>query len=149
MCAVRTGLHGGQAIAELPLGGSASRGETCLALAALSGVSKSWPAYAVVMCHSESKKQLPQSVSQVVQLSTLPRELWVGLPVFHPQEQQGSLADWESFDVGVVIDVEPDADFPDEYRCQFVAGFIGETSTLRYAPWNLWVPADLAARIVR
>ena len=86
------------------------------------------------MCHSELPSPIPGAVSQVVQLSTLPRELWVGLPVFHPHAQQGSLPDWESFDTGVIIEVKPDPDFPGTDRCQFVAGFCGGTSSLGYGP---------------
>lgn len=90
---------------------------------------------------------LPQPVPDVVQLSTLPRDLWVGLPVFHPIGQEGNLPDWRCFDVGVVMRVHPHPDLSGEFKCEFVAGFLGGVSTLRYSPWNLWVPTVLAARI--
>lgn len=42
--------------------------------------------------------------------------------------------------VGVVLDWEPDDDFPGRMRVRFLTGNGG---TLRYAPWNLWVPKEI------
>ena len=96
---------------------------------------------------SDIPVHLPSSVPEVVQLSTLAPDLWIGLPVFHPAAQSGASPDWRTFDVGVVVAFEPDPNLPQEYRCEFIAGFLGGTSTLKYSPQNLWVPAVLATRI--
>jgi len=91
---------------------------------------------------------VPQAVPDLVQLSTLPQDTWVGLPVFHPCGQQGTNANWLVYDVGVVLEVYPDPDFADELQCRFITSMGGRNSTLRYHPSNLWVPRVLAERIV-
>ena len=89
-----------------------------------------------------------EPVPDLVQLSTLRREQWVGLPVFHPSRQDEERATWLVYDVGVVIDVEHDPDFEGEYRCRFVVSMGASTTTLVYSPDNLWVPKVLADRLV-
>ena len=88
----------------------------------------------------------------LVQLSTLPESRWRGLPVFHPMEQRGDTPEWlsddpgdhgePSYDVGVVLDWEPDPHFADlgVIRVRFLMNM---GSTLRYASSNLWVPIEL------
>lgn len=91
----------------------------------------------------------------LVQLSTLPQEQWRGRPVFNPGCQVGDTPYWTGrddpfgdrdedeqgplYDVGVVLDWEPDPDFADLgiIRVRFLCSF---GSTLRYASTNLWTP---------
>lgn len=94
-------------------------------------------------------------VPELVQLSTLPRELWLGLPVFHPFSQAETpegdpVCSWHTYDVGVVVAVEPDPDWFEEHgewRVHF-QGAVGDGGwTLHYGPSNLWVPKVLAQRL--
>jgi hypothetical protein len=103
----------------------------------------------------------------LVQLSSLPEETWLGRAVFHPLEQRGdddgnvvaiwTLTDedreiaaffgdpvsedaWDTeYDVGVVKEWEPDPDFADlgVVRVTFV---MCAGHVLRYASTNLWTP---------
>lgn len=97
----------------------------------------------------------------LVQLSTIPESQWRGLAVFHPMEQRGDVPTWVitaedredaiaighpipddetvAYDVGVVMDWEPDPHFADlgVIRVRFLMSM---GSTLRYASTNLWVP---------
>jgi len=41
------------------------------------------------------------------------------------------------FDLGIVLEVLPDPDFPGEYRCVMLCG---HGSRLYYGAYNLWVP---------
>jgi len=91
---------------------------------------------------------VPVPVPDLVQLSTLPQDTWIGLPVFHPMEQQGILANWLLYDTGIVLEVYPDPDFPGELQCRFVVSLGGHATTLHYQPDNLWVPSTLAKRIL-
>lgn len=50
---------------------------------------------------------LPVPVPELVQLTTLPPELWVGLPVFHPCGQDQTHANWLLYDVGVCTRLVP------------------------------------------
>ena len=86
---------------------------------------------------------------ELVPLSTLPREKWLGMPVFHPFGQMGEIANWFRYDVGVVTEVFPDPDFAEygDWRCRFVLGGLGDQGTLHYAPTNLWVPKPLAENL--
>lgn len=93
----------------------------------------------------------------LVQLSTVPKDKWIGLAVFHPLSQVGNKASWNSnhlvckfthggssteqvmplpqYDVGVIISFKYD----DLARMQQVS-FVGACgSVLRYAETNLWV----------
>ena len=100
---------------------------------------------------------LPPEAFNLVQLSTLPESEWRGRAVFHPREQRGTEAFWKAtaedwadaladghdapdpdvaYDVGVVLDWEPDPDFPEYIRVRFMTGF---GTSLRYGSWNLWV----------
>lgn len=90
---------------------------------------------------------VPVPVPDLVLLSTLPQHKWIGLPVFHPCGQDGANANWLLYDVGVVLDVYPDPDFPSDLQCQFVTSQIGRSATLHYRPSNLWVPRILAERL--
>ena len=94
---------------------------------------------------------IPGAIPDVVQLSILPPTTWVGLPVFHPcsqeETQEGTLCNWLLYDVGVVINIFPDPDFPDEFLCQFVYSVGSINGTLQYQPSNLWVPRALAERL--
>ena len=90
---------------------------------------------------------IPEPVPEVVPLSTLPQETWVGLPVFHPCGQDGTVANWLLYDVGIVVKVLPDADLPGEFRCRFVHSIGQANGTLQYGPDNLWVPKALAQRL--
>jgi hypothetical protein len=78
---------------------------------------------------------------ELVNLSSIPRSGWVGLPVFHP------LINWLRYDVGVVVEVFADPDIEGEYRCRFVCSNPQGTSTLQYAAAHLWVPAPLARHL--
>jgi hypothetical protein len=79
----------------------------------------------------------------LVQLSTLPREEWVGKPIFHPQGQMGDLANWHRYEIGVVIAVEPDPHFDDKVRCRFLmADFRSQSDAIAYPPNNLWTPHE-------
>ncbi|MNL01854.1 hypothetical protein D3C87_1223390 [compost metagenome] len=91
---------------------------------------------------------LPEPVPDLVQLSTLPQDIWIGLPVFHPCSQEGTDANWLLYDVGVVLEVYPDPDFPSEFQCRFVTSAGGRSTTLHYQPSNLWIPRALAERLV-
>ena len=84
-------------------------------------------------------------VPDLVQLSTLPPAAWVGLPVFHPC--RGTRANWLRYDVGVILAVNSDPDFPTELQCRFVQSLDGHAHTLHYHPDNLWVLRVLAERI--
>ena len=92
----------------------------------------------------------------LVQLCTIPQERWRGLPVFHPMEQRGgkngnTLVEWLSddpgdhgepaYDVGVVLDWEPDDLWPEIIRVRFLMSM---GAILRYGSYNLWVPKELA-----
>ena len=90
---------------------------------------------------------IPVPVPEVVQVSTLPRETWVGLPVFHPFSQEGGTPNWLVYDVGVIVDVFADPDLEDEFRCRFVYSVGTQNGTFLYAPSNLWVPKVLAKRL--
>jgi hypothetical protein len=87
-----------------------------------------------------------EPVPELVQLSTLPISLWIGLPVFHPCRQQGNEPSWLTYDVGVILEVYPDPDFEDEFLCRFVMSMGQHSATLHYSPSNLWVPRSLAER---
>jgi hypothetical protein len=91
---------------------------------------------------------MPEPVLEVVQLSTLPRELWVGLPVLHPCGQSGATPNWLVYDVGIVVEVFEDSDLPGEFRCRFVHSMGQANGTLQYSPDNLWVPKTLADRLL-
>lgn len=98
----------------------------------------------------------------LVQLSTLPVDTWLGRAVFHPMEQRGDEAIWlisdedredarkvgspipddedTCYDVGVVKEWWEDehfADIPGSTRVQFVTAC---GSSLHYASTNLWTP---------
>jgi hypothetical protein len=90
---------------------------------------------------------IPEPVPEVVQLSTLPRDAWVGLPVFHPCGQAGTVANWLLYDVGIVVEVCADTQVPGEFRCRFVQSMGSAHDTLLYSPDNLWVPKTLAQRL--
>ena len=83
------------------------------------------------------------------QLSDLPRDVWVGLPVYHPQSQYGTECNWATYDIGVVVKVEPDPDFADDgvWRVTFHGSCGPRSWTLYYGADNLWVPRQLADRI--
>lgn len=89
-------------------------------------------------------------VPELVQLSTLPRTRWEGLPVFHPTSQQegegGVICDWRIYDVGVVVSVGRDPDFGD-WRCVFQGACGDQGWVLRYSATNLWVPKVLARQL--
>lgn len=92
---------------------------------------------------------------ELVQLTTIPQDQWRGLPVFIPQCQVGDTPYWTGaddpfgdrdedeqgalYDVGVVLDWEPDPDFADlgVIRVRFLGSF---GSILRYSAQTLWVP---------
>ncbi len=86
----------------------------------------------------------------LVQLSTIPQERWRGLPVFHPMEQSARGVEWLSddlqdrgapaYDVGVVLDWEPDEHWPEIIRVRFLMSMGG---ILRYGSYNLWVPKEV------
>lgn len=96
---------------------------------------------------SELPIHIPWPVPDVVQLSTLPRDTWEGLPVFHPCGQDGDVPNWLRYDVGVIVNVFQDPDLAGEFRCRFVHSTGEYNSTLQYGPSNLWVPRALAARL--
>lgn len=103
------------------------------------------------LCDIPIHHSLP--VPEVVQLSTLPQELWMGLPVFHPFGQKGREGEieceWFSYDVGVVVEVVPDPHFAQygEWRVHFQGACGSGGWTLGYSPTNLWVPKVLADRL--
>lgn len=82
---------------------------------------------------------------ELVKLSSLPQDKWVGIPVFHPQGQMGDLANWHRYEIGIVTEVYPDPDFSDQLRCRFImADFHNQSDCIAYGPDNLWVPKPLA-----
>ncbi len=85
-----------------------------------------------------------------VELAPLPRDTWIGLPVFHPFEQRGTICSWHTYDVVVVTHVAMDADFGESLGSMRV-GFRGACGdggwSLTYSPENLWVPKVLADRL--
>lgn len=84
-------------------------------------------------------------VPTLVQLTSLPVETWMGLPVFHPMAQEGINADWRTYDIGVIVEVSKDIDYGEgEYCCRFLYSIGGSSGTLIYSAWNLWVPEQLA-----
>jgi hypothetical protein len=97
---------------------------------------------------SDFPVHIPEPVPEVVPLSTLPKDIWVGLPVFHPCGQDGSVPNWLLYDVGIVVEVCADMDIPGEFRCSFVHSIGSTNGTLRYRPDNLWVPKTLAERLL-
>ena len=96
--------------------------------------------------HDKLPVHIPVPVPDLVQLSTLPRDVWEGLPVFHPCSQENTTCNWLHYDVGVILDVRPDPDLPGQLQCRFVTSAGG--SPLRYGPTNLWVPRVLAERLL-
>ena len=93
---------------------------------------------------------------ELVQLSGLPQAMWRGLPVFHPNGQQGSPSkviqlSWLSedegraaYDVGVIVDWSPDELFEGNVLVRFLTG---HGSSLVYSATNLWVPADILVQL--
>lgn len=88
---------------------------------------------------------------EMVMLFTLPEGMWVGMPVFHPSEQNFGGPIWFRYDVGVVCEVFVDetlitAKWPAKkcVRCRFIGS---DGSTLSYHAENLWVPRRLADRL--
>jgi len=94
---------------------------------------------------------------ELVQLSTIPQNKWLGLPVFHPYCQIGKTPYWNRknnsyenekhkhynegslYDVGVVFSWYPDPEFADLGVIR--VRFIGDNgSTLCYSSDNLWTP---------
>lgn len=84
---------------------------------------------------------------ELVKLSTIPQDKWVGCPVFHPLGQMGDLANWHRYEMGTVIEVYPDPDFIDLLRCRFLMAEYEHQGTLAYGPDNLWVPKPLAEHL--
>jgi hypothetical protein len=91
---------------------------------------------------------LAEPVPELVQLVTLPRDVWIGLPVFHPSSQTNVEATWLVYDTGIIVSVEEDRDFEGEFRCSFITSVGPHNTALRYGPNNLWVPKVLADRLV-
>ena len=109
-------------------------------------------------------------LNSLVQLSTLPREEWIGKVVYHPRAQADSTPYWCDadlpdilrcsghtdetirYDVGVVNSFEPDPHFHDlgYWRVAFsVPG--GKYGNLYYNQDNLWIENDkleAAARVI-
>jgi len=79
---------------------------------------------------------VPNPVPDLVALTEIDQEHWVGLPVFHPLVDS-----WIMYDVGIIIDVYQDPDFSDMQRCCFQTS---DCSTLVYPPDRLWIPEKLA-----
>lgn len=84
---------------------------------------------------------------ELVRLTTLPQEMWLGLPVFYPMAQLGGdreppVCNWYHYDVGVVAEILPGP--PLEVR--FIVDDTGHG--LHYAPHWLWVPKALAERLL-
>jgi len=93
---------------------------------------------------SDFPVHMPQPLPELVQLSSLPSDLWIGLPVLHPSGQVGKTANWLLYDVGIVTALESDPDLAGEFRCRFITS---SESSLIYSPGNLWVPKILAQRL--
>ena len=88
---------------------------------------------------------MPEPVPDLVSLTTIASDKWIGLPVFHPLSHEGDRPNWLLYDVGVIVEVNPDPDFEGEVQCRFVLG--DGTATLHYRPAYLWVPRVLADRL--
>ena len=58
---------------------------------------------------------IPEPIPAVVQLSTLRRDVWEGIPVLHPCSQAGDVPDWRLFDVGIVVRVDQEPDIAGRY----------------------------------
>lgn len=93
---------------------------------------------------------IPVPVPDLIQLSQIPREHWVGLPVYHPCSQGEEGCNWLLYDVGVVVGVRPysNPNSPDKFECTFVTSEGDSAGTLEYKPSNLWVPSSVAKRLV-
>lgn len=92
---------------------------------------------------------LPIPVPQLVNLTILPVGTWVGLPVFHPMAQDGFIADWRVYDIGVIVEVLINQeDAQGEYRCRFLYSIGDFTGTFIYSAQNLWVPERLAKTVL-
>jgi|GEM_PF-6355176 len=85
----------------------------------------------------------------LVPLTNVPRDMWLGLPVFKPTWQAGIGADavcsWYGWDVGVIAEIYPDPNFEGETQVHFIDAYQG----LHYDPRWLWVPKGLADRLSR
>ena len=90
---------------------------------------------------------ISEPVPDLVQLTTLTSETWIGLPVFHPCGQEENRANWLLYDVGVVVEVFPHPSVPNELQCRFIVAASPSSFTLEYGPSNLWVPRVLAERL--
>lgn len=106
---------------------------------------------------------LLSDLQQLIQLTEIPIEEWVGKTVFHPHEQRGNEPIWFSeeegellYDVGEVVEYDPkwfpegeenSESFPHRnevwFRCidDFCPSIKG-TFMLHYEATNLWVVAE-------
>lgn len=97
---------------------------------------------------------------ELVQLSVLPQERWMGRGVIHPSFQMGKTPYWRledappphyipgedeggfDFDVGIVVSFEP-SDWrgsKEELGSWDVRFMLNGGGSLCYAAWNLWTP---------
>ena len=90
---------------------------------------------------------ISEPVPDLAQLTTLPQETWIGLPVFHPCGQEENRANWLLYDVGVVVEVFPHPNDASEFQCRFIVAAGFSSFTLQYGSSNLWVPRILAERL--
>ena len=93
---------------------------------------------------------IPIPVPELIQLSMIPSEMWVGLPVYHPCSQDVTGCNWLLYDVGVVVEVLADSNpnSADKFQCRFVTSDGSFPGMLEYKPSNLWVPKSIAERLV-
>lgn len=95
----------------------------------------------------------------LVQLSTFPRETWIGRAVLHPASQVGTSPYWREedcpyydpeggdtpgwgYDVGIVTGWEANnwREEPDNPAAHEVTFLTGMGGSLHYGAYNLWVP---------
>ncbi|VAX03051.1 hypothetical protein MNBD_GAMMA19-890 [hydrothermal vent metagenome] len=87
---------------------------------------------------------IPYPVPELVPLTSLPMELWIGLPVYHPCGQEGNVCNWLLYDIGILVEILPDKNFEDEIECMFI---VGSQSSLIYSASNLWVSKKLVGHL--
>lgn len=88
---------------------------------------------------------VPNLVPELVQLTEISKDLWIGLPVYHPLSQSGVECNWLTHDLGILTEFYHDPDIKGVIRCRFVTSHI---HSLEYMATNLWVPKSLVDRLL-
>lgn len=82
--------------------------------------------------------------SKLVPLNEVQAPFWKGALVYHPMSQSADGTTWTYYDVGIVLEVFEDPDFPDldePFRTR--VRMLTEHGKLHYGAWNVWtMPID-------